>query len=118
RMWYDKSIISTVLSRMKGELLVHWQDAYKRWTNFSDLDADLKTQLQEIEKDETVLEDSFYKHLEFGTGGMRGIIGPGTNRMNTYTVRKAAEGLARYIDEEGETAKQRGVVIAYDSRHH
>lgn len=102
---------------MKGELLVHWQDAYKRWTNFSDLDADLKTQLQEIEKDETVLEDSFYKHLEFGTGGMRGIIGPGTNRMNTYTVRKAAEGLARYIDEEGETAKQRGVVIAYDSRH-
>src|SRR5699024_4924424 len=63
------------------------------------------------------LEDSFYKDLEFGTGGMRGIIGPGTNRMNVYTVRKAAEGLARYIEENGEEAKTRGVAIAYDSRN-
>src|SRR5690606_36347097 len=60
---------------------------------------------------------AFYKHLEFGTGGMRGIIGPGTNRMNIYTVRKAAGGLARYIEEQGHIAKSRGVVIAYDSRH-
>lgn len=64
-----------------------------------------------------LLEDSFYKYLEFGTGGMRGEIGPGTNRMNTYTIRRAAEGLARYIEAQGETAKKRGVVIAFDSRH-
>jgi phosphoglucomutase len=70
-----------------------------------------------LQHNEKALEDSFYKNLEFGTGGMRGEIGPGTNRMNIYTVRKAAEGLARYIVEQGEEAKERGVVIAYDSRH-
>src|SRR5699024_3326039 len=63
------------------------------------------------------LEDRFYTHLEFGTGGMRGVIGAGTNRMNKYTIRKAAAGLARYIVQNGEVAKTRGVVIAYDSRH-
>jgi len=63
------------------------------------------------------LEDCFYKNLEFGTGGMRGEIGPGTNRLNIYTVRKATEGLARFIEENGDEAKERGVVIAYDSRH-
>ncbi|GAA3319121.1 hypothetical protein GCM10020331_024700 [Ectobacillus funiculus] len=57
------------------------------------------------------------KNLEFGTGGMRGEIGPGTNRMNIYTVRKASEGLARFIESYGEAAKRRGVAIAYDSRH-
>src|SRR5699024_12167506 len=94
-----------------------WKTEFNRWLNFSDLDTDLKEQLENLKGNTEQLEDSFYKHLEFGTGGMRGIIGPVTNRMNTYTVRKAAEGLARYIDEEGETAKHRGVVIAYDSRH-
>ena len=73
--------------------------------------------MERIANDTAQLEDSFYKHLEFGTGGMRGIIGPGTNRMNTYTVRKAAEGLAHYIEENGNESKARGVVIAYDSRH-
>src|SRR5699024_12485044 len=95
-----------------------WKTEFNRWLNFSDLDTDLKEQLENLKGNTEQLEDSFYKLLEFGTGGMRGMIGPGTNRMNTYTVRKAAEGLARYIDEEGETVKQRGVVIAYDSRHH
>ncbi|GAA3330243.1 hypothetical protein GCM10020331_082020 [Ectobacillus funiculus] len=57
------------------------------------------------------------KNLEFGTGGMRGEIGAGTNRMNVYTVRKASEGLARFIELYGEDAKKRGVAIAYDSRH-
>jgi len=94
-----------------------WKTEYNRWLNFSDLDTDLKEQLENLKGNTEQLEDSFYKHLEFGTGGMRGIIGPGTNRMNTYTVRKAAEGLARYIEENGEEAKVRGVVIAYDSRH-
>src|SRR5699024_9059279 len=65
-----------------------------------------------------IIEDMFYKDLEFGTGGMRGLIGPGTNRMNKYTVRKAAAGLARYIVEHSDEAKTRGVVIAYDSRHY
>lgn len=63
------------------------------------------------------MEDRFYRNLEFGTGGMRGEIGPGTNRMNLYTIRKASEGLARYIVEQGDEAKSRGVVIAYGSRH-
>ncbi|MCD2486572.1 phospho-sugar mutase, partial [Staphylococcus aureus] len=62
-------------------------------------------------------EDCFYKDLEFGTGGMRGEIGAGTNRMNIYTVRKASAGVAAYISKQGEEAKKRGVVIAYDSRH-
>jgi len=78
---------------------------------------DLSEQLEGIANDTGQLEDSFCNHLEFGTGGMRGIIGPGTKRMNMYTVRKAAEGLARYIEENGNVAKARGVVIAYDSRH-
>ncbi|MEI3613235.1 phospho-sugar mutase [Pseudogracilibacillus sp. SO30301A] len=96
---------------------MNWESEYKRWYGFSGLEAELKQQLQELEDDPIQLEDSFYKHVEFGTGGMRGIIGPGTNRMNIYTVRKAAEGLARYIEANGDEAKTRGVVIAYDSRH-
>ncbi|WP_182199695.1 phospho-sugar mutase [Paraliobacillus salinarum] len=93
-----------------------WKSNYERWKNFVELDEELKTQLNEIEGDEKKLEDSFYKELEFGTGGMRGELGPGSNRMNIYTIRKAAEGLARYIEAHGEVAKTRGVVIAYDSR--
>lgn len=81
------------------------------------MDEEVRVQLMELEKPREQ-EDCFYKHLEFGTGGMRGIIGPGINRMNRYTIRKAAEGLARYIDGHGDMAKHRGVVIAYDSRHY
>jgi phosphoglucomutase len=96
---------------------VGWQHTYEQWKKAENLDAELKAQLEAIEHDEKLLEDCFYKNLEFGTGGMRGEIGPGTNRMNIYTVRKASEGLARYIESFGEEAKKRGVVIAYDSRH-
>jgi phosphoglucomutase len=88
-----------------------------KWTSFTSLDKKLAVQLMELQKSDKALEDSFYKHLEFGTGGMRGEIGPGTNRMNIYTIRRAAEGLAQYIVEQGEEAKSRGVAIAYDSRH-
>lgn len=84
---------------------------------FEELDKGLREQLKTT-TDEATLEDMFYKELEFGTGGMRGLIGAGTNRMNKYTVRKASSGLARYIAENGEEAKARGVVIAYDSRHY
>ncbi|HHY74394.1 MAG TPA: phospho-sugar mutase [Bacillus bacterium] len=94
-----------------------WKEQYERWANFENLEQELKQILQDKKTDEKWLEDSFYKNLEFGTGGMRGEIGPGTNRMNVYTIRKAAEGLARYIEANGEEAKARGVVIAYDCRH-
>lgn len=94
-----------------------WQEAYQRWLAHRGLDELLKKQLQQLEGDEEKLEDCFYKKLEFGTGGMRGKIGPGTNRMNRYTVRQATEGLARCVKKEGHEAMKRGVVIAYDSRH-
>ncbi|MDF2856630.1 MAG: phosphoglucomutase, partial [Neobacillus sp.] len=94
-----------------------WKSNAKRWMDYSELDSELKEQLEEIKENEKLLEEAFYKNLEFGTGGMRGEIGAGTNRMNLYTVRKASAGLAAYIEEQGLEAKQRGVVIAYDSRH-
>ncbi|WP_417900999.1 phospho-sugar mutase [Bacillus sp. CSS-39] len=80
------------------------------------MDLNIKQKLILI-KNQQLKEDLFYKNLEFGTGGMRGEIGPGTNRMNIYTVRKASKGLARFIELYGEEAKNRGVAIAYDSRH-
>ncbi|PAD68372.1 phosphoglucomutase [Bacillus sp. 7586-K] len=94
-----------------------WEQSYIRWKEKQDLDPELKQKLQELAGNDKALEDCFYKNLEFGTGGMRGEIGPGTNRMNIYTVRKASEGLASYIDSFGDEAKKRGVAIAYDSRH-
>ncbi|MEC1742472.1 phospho-sugar mutase [Schinkia azotoformans] len=94
-----------------------WKEQYERWATYENLEEELKLILQDKKDDEKWLEDSFYKNLEFGTGGMRGEMGPGTNRMNVYTIRKAAEGLARYIEANGEEAKARGVVIAYDCRH-
>jgi phosphoglucomutase len=96
---------------------MNWKDNYERWINNDNLDATLKKQLQEMRENPSLIEDSFYKNLEFGTGGMRGELGPGTNRMNIYTIRKASEGLAQYILQKGEEAKSRGVVISYDSRH-
>lgn len=93
-----------------------WKTSYEKWNAFDDLEVELREQLTEIESDNTKLEDSFYKNLEFGTGGMRGLLGPGTNRMNIYTIRKAAEGLAKYILSKGAEAVERGVAIAYDCR--
>jgi len=92
-----------------------WKEKVQTWNQFDQLQEELKEQLQKLSDVE--LEDAFYKNLEFGTGGMRGEIGVGTNRMNIYTVRKASAGLAAYIEEFGQEAKERGVVIAYDSRH-
>ncbi|MFE8703151.1 phospho-sugar mutase [Cytobacillus sp. FJAT-54145] len=92
-----------------------WKEKAELWLNFESLHNELKSDLHSLsEKD---LEEAFYRNLEFGTGGMRGEIGVGTNRMNVYTVRKASAGLASYIEEFGSEAKKRGVVIAYDSRH-
>src|SRR5699024_12068297 len=82
-----------------------------------DMDAALKEQLLEMSTDEEQIENSFYEHLTFGTGGMRGILGPGINRMNIYTVRKAVQGLAFYLKKNRVNYKDRGVVIAYDYRY-
>ncbi|PLT35781.1 phospho-sugar mutase [Bacillus sp. V5-8f] len=94
-----------------------WTDTYSTWNNYQNLDRELRLLLDELGGEESKLEDAFYRNLEFGTGGMRGEIGVGTNRMNIYTVRKASAGLADYINASGEEAKKCGVVIAYDSRH-
>ncbi|MDF2680863.1 MAG: phosphoglucomutase [Brevibacillus sp.] len=94
-----------------------WKKAYAKWRNCPDLDHELRKQLDLLEDDEQALEDHFYKTIEFGTGGMRGELGPGINRMNVYTVRKATEGLAFFVSEHGDQAKVAGVAIAYDSRH-
>ncbi|BBN99554.1 phospho-sugar mutase [Sporolactobacillus terrae] len=94
-----------------------WETVYKKWIADPQLDPALKKQLDAMADDPEKLEDCFYTNLEFGTGGMRGEIGPGTNRLNLYTIRKASEGLARYIENAGEEAKKRGVVIAHDPRH-
>lgn len=96
---------------------MNWKDTYSSWNNYQELDEELRSLMDEIKGDESKLEEAFYKNLEFGTGGMRGEIGVGTNRMNLYTIRKATAGLAAYISSFGEEAKKRGVVIAYDSRH-
>lgn len=94
-----------------------WKNTYLKWKEFNELEPSLKNNLFEIEQNETELQDAFYAPLEFGTAGMRGVLGAGINRMNIYTVRQAANGLALFIATLGEDAKKRGVAIAYDSRH-
>lgn len=94
--------------------MVTWSSKAEKWLSHKNLDKELKNLL--LDMDRHKLEDCFYKDLEFGTGGIRGELGPGTNRMNIYTVRKAAKGLADYISQKGESAKKRGFVIAYDCR--
>lgn len=94
-----------------------WQDTYKKWTTFKALDPKYKEELTKLADDEAALEDAFYKELTFGTGGMRGVLGAGTNRMNIYTVRKAVEGLAVYMEKNISDYKERGVAVAYDSRY-
>ncbi len=94
-----------------------WKVEAAKWLNQENLEVTLKQQLMIEENNKDLMEDCFYKNLSFGTAGLRGELGFGTNRMNIYTVRKAALGLALYIKSCGGAAKNRGVVIAYDSRH-
>lgn len=96
---------------------MNWKEIAEKWLNFDGLDQQLKDHLNKVKNDEKALEELFYKNLEFGTGGMRGEIGPGTNRMNIYTVRKASFGLAQYLLSKGEESAKRGVVISYDPRY-
>ena len=90
------------------------KEQYDFWLSDSYFDEATKAELRAIASDDNEINERFYKNLEFGTGGLRGIIGAGTNRMNVYTVRKATQGLANYIIKQGAQAK--GVAIAYDSR--
>ena len=93
---------------------MEYLEEYKRWCEGKEFDEETKKELLEIKDDEKEIEDRFYKELEFGTAGLRGVIGAGTNRMNKYTVGKATQGLANYILEQG--IQEKGVAISYDSR--
>ena len=92
-----------------------YKDIYKEWLSNPYFDEDTKKELQDIADNDNEIKERFYMDLEFGTAGLRGIIGAGTNRMNIYTVRKATQGLANYINKAGKASQ--GVAIAFDSRH-
>ena len=94
-----------------------WEQVYQQWLNEENIPENLKNELKDLNTDPKKCEDAFYAPLEFGTAGMRGILGAGINRMNIFTVRQATEGLARFMDTQDPETKRRGVAIAYDSRH-
>ncbi|EMJ4521310.1 phospho-sugar mutase [Clostridioides difficile] len=95
-----------------------YKNNYEMWLNSPYFDEQTKNELLSIKDDEKEIQDRFYKNLEFGTGGLRGIIGAGTNRINIYTVRRATLGVLNYIMKtQGEEGKQKGIVIAHDSRY-
>lgn len=95
-----------------------WEDSVKEWQDYADLDFNLKKELATLAEDKDALKEAFYAPMEFGTAGMRGVMGPGINRMNIYTVRQATEGLANFMDTLDFTDKKRGVAISFDSRYH
>lgn len=90
------------------------QEEYIRWLKYAVEDKDLIKELKEMQEDGAKQEDAFYRNLEFGTGGLRGVIGAGTNRMNIYTVAKASQGLAEYVKNHG--GQKKGIAVSYDSR--
>jgi phosphoglucomutase len=99
---------------VKGDKKVGYLEKYKQWTTDEYFDAQTRNELLALENNDGEIKDRFYKDLEFGTGGLRGVLGAGNNRMNLYTVRKATQGLANFIIKQG--GQEKGVVIAYDSR--
>ncbi len=92
-----------------------YNDIYERWLHHPNLEPSYKEVLKNMDEEEK--NDAFYTTIEFGTAGMRGLLGPGTNRINIHTIRKANVGFAEYIAAHGEEAKERGVAISYDNRH-
>ena len=94
---------------------MNYKEEYRKWLESEVFDEETKNELRQIENDEKEIEDRFYKELEFGTAGLRGIMGAGLNRMNKYTVGKATQGLANFIKKEG--TMEKGVAISYDSRN-
>jgi phosphoglucomutase len=99
---------------VKGDKKVGYLEKYKQWTTDEYFDAETRNELLALEGNDGEIKDRFYKDLEFGTGGLRGVLGAGSNRMNLYTVRKATQGLANFIIKQG--GQEKGVAIAYDSR--
>lgn len=103
------------IGKYREEIAMDYKDIYAQWLENSYFDEATKEELKSIENDEKEIQERFYMDLEFGTAGLRGIIGAGTNRMNIYVVRRATQGLANYIAKVGKQSQ--GVAIAYDSRH-
>lgn len=112
-------ILNVIIRQNNNERVnkLTWEKTYEQWSNFEKIDTSVKKDLDNYKNNKEQLKDAFYGPLEFGTAGMRGIIGAGINRMNIYTVRQATEGLALFIDSLGDNAKKQGVAIAFDSRH-
>lgn len=96
---------------------MEYKEAYKRWLSSDAVDENTREELRGISEDEKEIEERFYRELEFGTAGMRGILGAGTNRMNVYNVRRASMGVAKYVNDEGVKAAKAGVLIGYDTRN-
>ena len=111
----NRDIMKAIKANRQRRHSMTYQENYQKWVDFADLPDYLRQDLENM--DEKTKEDAFYTNLEFGTAGMRGLIGAGTNRINIYVVRQATEGLARLIESKGGNEKERGVAIAYDSRH-
>ena len=99
----------------KEETMEEYKKKYEEWLNNPCFDEETKKELESIKDNEKEIEDRFYKELEFGTAGLRGVIGAGSNRMNKYTVGRATQGLANFILKEG--TQEKGVALSYDSRH-
>ena len=97
--------------------MVDYMESYKSWLEADYIDSETKSELMDINGNDSEIKERFYKELEFGTGGLRGIMGAGTNRMNIYTVGKATQGIADYIKKNTSDGNIRGVAIAYDSRN-
>ncbi|USG63346.1 phospho-sugar mutase [Brevibacillus ruminantium] len=97
--------------------MLTWRKRFQYWLDHPDMDADMRQQLLVLKERDLLLEDCFFQNIDFGTGGIRGEMGPGPNRMNAYTVRKVMEGFARYLLQNKDFAKEKGIVIAYDPRH-
>ncbi|MBR0089115.1 MAG: phospho-sugar mutase, partial [Clostridia bacterium] len=95
-----------------------YKETYNRWLENPVVDEDTKAELRAIADNEKEIEERFYRDLEFGTAGMRGILGAGTNRINIYNVRQASQGVAKYVASRGEDAKKAGVLIGYDTRNY
>lgn len=100
----------------KEVFIMGYMENYKKWCEDTYFDEATRAELRAIEGNDKEIQERFYKDLEFGTGGLRGIIGAGTNRLNIYTVSKATQGFANYIIKQGEDAVKKGVAIAFDSR--
>ncbi len=96
---------------------MEYRKEYQKWLESDAVDEKTKAELKSIESDDNEIKERFYRDLEFGTGGLRGIMGAGTNRMNIYTVRKATQGLSGFVTGQGEAAVKKGVAISYDSRN-